>query len=73
MGFPECGIHYDRDINASINILAAGLAVSVCGATVRPEENKSRKAGAMKQKAPNSNARESRAVSSIAASGGCQE
>ncbi|NEQ76019.1 MAG: IS200/IS605 family element transposase accessory protein TnpB [Okeania sp. SIO2C9] len=26
---------------------AAGLAVSVCGATVRPEESKSRKAGAM--------------------------
>ncbi|GGA50634.1 transposase [Okeania sp. KiyG1] len=42
---------------------AAGLAVSVCGATVRPEESKSWKAGAMKQKAPTSNARESRAIS----------
>ncbi|NEO53326.1 MAG: IS200/IS605 family element transposase accessory protein TnpB [Okeania sp. SIO3B5] len=42
---------------------AAGLAVSVCGVTVRPEESKSRKAGAMKQKAPNSDVRESRAVS----------
>ncbi|MGK7922201.1 MAG: zinc ribbon domain-containing protein, partial [Trichodesmium sp.] len=42
---------------------AAGLAVSVCGATVRPEGSKSRKAGAKKQKAPTSNARESRAVS----------
>jgi len=30
--------------------LAAGLAVSVCGATVRPEQSKSVKAGAMKQK-----------------------
>ena len=47
---PKCGCNHDRDVNASKNILAAGLAVSVCGATVRPEQSKSVKAGAMKQK-----------------------
>lgn len=47
---PQCKAHHDRDVNAALNHLAAGQAVLVCGATVRPEESKSRKAGAMKQK-----------------------
>ena len=47
---PKCEVKHDRDVNAAVNVLAAGLAVSVCGATVRPKESKSRKAGATKQK-----------------------
>ncbi|MEU0882424.1 RNA-guided endonuclease TnpB family protein [Lentzea sp. NPDC005914] len=45
-----CGAIHDRDLNAAHNILAAGLAVSVCGAGVRPQRNTPGGQSAAKQK-----------------------
>ncbi|WP_432071289.1 RNA-guided endonuclease InsQ/TnpB family protein [Streptomyces sp. AA1529] len=47
-----CGITHDRDVNAAKNLLAAGLAVSVCGAGVRPQRSSPGGQSAAKQKTP---------------------
>ncbi|MFJ9848966.1 RNA-guided endonuclease InsQ/TnpB family protein [Streptomyces sp. NPDC101150] len=45
-----CGITHDRDVNSAKNLLAVGLAATVCGAGVRPQRRVPGGQSATKQK-----------------------
>ncbi|MFJ9176495.1 RNA-guided endonuclease InsQ/TnpB family protein [Streptomyces sp. NPDC102360] len=45
----DCGAAHDRDVNAAKNLRAAGLAVSACGAGVRPQRSTPGGQSAVKQ------------------------
>ncbi len=49
---PDCGTVHDRDVNAALNVKAAGLAVFACGEAVRPNLHGTREGKPQRSRKP---------------------
>ena len=49
---PDCGTVHDRDVNAALNVKAAGLAVLACGEAVRPNLHGTREGKPQRSRKP---------------------
>jgi putative transposase len=56
---PACGVVHDRHLKAANNVLAAGLAVSACGESLRPGAVKAKPGNSRRSRKPSRRREES--------------